>query len=92
MWPLVESLKLTANKTEAIMNNEEFGRIVLEDENTVVLCKPESNEVITEITDDHKIDLLNFGERVPVTRKDILTKKASDGDYLLYVGLEAFVK
>jgi len=48
--------------------------------------------VLLEITDENKVDLLNNDERVPVTRKDILSKKASDGDHLLYVGLESFVK
>lgn len=92
MYPLTKSLKRTNREYEAFENNEFYGRIVLDDEETVVLCKPDSNEILFEITDDHEIDLLNGNERYPVTRNEILTKKASDGDYLLYVGLDAFVK
>ncbi|HLR59645.1 MAG TPA: hypothetical protein VK094_04145 [Pseudogracilibacillus sp.] len=91
MWSLNESLKQSVNKVDATMNNEHYGIIVVED-NKTYLRELDSNKNILNITDEHEIEVLNFGERQKVTYNDVLNRKERYSGGPLFAGLEAFVK
>jgi len=83
-------LEQLINKIDAASNNKIYGRICI-DNGQAVLCDVDSNDVLLTLNDNHVIELVTTSGRYPVTKQEILTKKASDGDYLLFVGLNAFV-
>ena len=84
-------LEQLINKIDAASNNKIYGRICIDNEQAV-LCDVDSNDVLLTLNDNHVIELVTTSGRYPVTKQDIETKKATDGDYLLFVGLNAFVR
>ena len=84
-------LEQLINKIDAASNNKIYGRICIDNEQAV-LCDVDSNDVLLTLNDNHVIELVTTSGRYPVTKKEIETKKATDGDYLLFVGLNAFVR
>lgn len=84
-------LEQLINKINAASNNTIYGRICI-DNGQAVLCDVDSNDVLVVLNDDQEITLVTSSGHYQVTKKEIETKKATDGNYLLYVGLNAFVR
>lgn len=85
-------LEQLINKIDAASNNKIYGRICIDDDEQAVLCDVDSNDVLVVLNDDQEITLVTSSGHYQVTKKEIETKKATDGDYLLFVGLHAFVR
>ena len=89
---------MTMTKLEQLINkidaasNKIYGRICIDDNGQAVLCDADSNDVLVVLNDDQEITLVTSSGHYQVTKKEIETKKATDGDYLLFVGLNAFVR
>lgn len=90
MWLLNDSIKRTLNKVDAAMNDEVFGYVVIEEDNTVALYDADTDKFVMELNERHEIRIINGNEQIPVTVDDVLNKKCRHG-FPLYPGRECFV-